>query len=127
MKRLIVLALAAFLTTGCATTGFLGFLATTKYVDGKVQAAAAEASSAQQETRADLEQTRKKVEDIEQLAGKMEGMLNEVSQVQKTTEELGRLVHDLELRLGQLPDQTLRLLADLIQARLNSSPKPSAE
>lgn len=120
MKKLIVLALAAFLSTGCATTGFLGFLATTKYVDNKVGAAAAEASSALQETRADLEQTRKEVEGVQQLAGQMEGMLTEVSQV-------GKLVHELELRLSQLPDQTLRLLADLIQTHLSSSPKPSAE
>jgi hypothetical protein len=120
MKKLIVLALAAFLSTGCATTGFLGFLATTKYVDNKVGAAAAEASSALQETRADLEQTRKEVEGVQQLAGQMEGMLTEVSQV-------GKLVHELELRLSQLPDQTLRLLAELIQTHLSSSPKPSAE
>ncbi len=113
MKRLIVLALAAILTTGCATTGFLGFLATTKYVDNKVGAAAAEASSALEQTRADLEQTRKQVEDMQQLAGKMEGILAEV--------------HDLELKLSQLPDQTLRLLADLIQNHLSSQPKPSAE
>ncbi len=127
MKRLIVLALAAILTTGCATTGFLGFLATTKYVDRKVQAEAAEASSALEQTRADLEQTRGKVEDMEQLAGKMEGMLNEVSQVQKSTEELGKLVHELELKMSQLPDQTLRLLSELIQTHLSSSPKPPAE
>jgi uncharacterized protein YoxC len=120
MKKLIVLALAAFLATGCATTGFLGFLATTKYVEGKVQASAAEASGALQEIRADLEQTRQKVENIQQLAGQMEGMLSEVSQVEK-------LVHELELRLSQLPEQTLRLLADLIQAHLSSSPKPPAE
>jgi len=120
MKRLIVLALAAVLTTGCATTGFLGFLATTKYVDNKVGATAAEASSALEQTRADLEQTRKQVEDMQQLAGKMEGMLAEVSQVEK-------LVHELELKLSQLPDQTLRLLADLIQNHLSSQPKPPAE
>jgi DNA repair exonuclease SbcCD ATPase subunit len=120
MKKLIVVALAAFLSTGCATTGFLGFLATTKYVDSKTVAVAAESSSALQEIRADLEQTRKEVEGIQQLAGQMEGMISEVSQV-------GKLVHELELRLGQLPDQTLRLLADLIQAHLSSQPKVPAQ
>jgi hypothetical protein len=47
-------------------------------------------------------------------------MISEVSQV-------GKLVHELELRLGQLPDQTLRLLADLIQAHLSSQPKVPAQ
>jgi septal ring factor EnvC (AmiA/AmiB activator) len=127
MKRLIGLALAALLSSGCATTGFLGFLATTKYVDGKVEASAKQARDELQETRADLEQTRKEVERIQQLAGQMEGMQSEVTRMQKATEELKRLVQELESRLAQLPDQTLRQLADLIQAYLSSSPKPPAE
>jgi uncharacterized protein YlxW (UPF0749 family) len=121
MKRLIVLALAAFFVSGCATTGFLGFLATTKYVNGKVEAATAETRGELQETRADLEQTRKEVERMQQLAGQIEGMQSEVSRVQKTSEELKELVHELELRLVELPDQTLRLLAELIHAHLGVS------
>jgi septal ring factor EnvC (AmiA/AmiB activator) len=127
MKRLIVLTLAAFILSGCATTGFLGFLATTKYVEAKVEAAAAETRGELEETRADLEQTRKEVQRVQELAGQIEGMQSEVSQMQKTSEEIKELVRELELRLAALPDQTLRILADLIQAHLSASEKPPAE
>jgi septal ring factor EnvC (AmiA/AmiB activator) len=127
IKRLIVLALASFLLSGCATTGFLGFLATTKYVEGKVQSAATETRSQLAETQADLEQTRKEVQRMQELAGRIEGMQSEVSQMRKTSEELKDLVHELERRLAVLPDQTLRLLADLIQAHLSVSEKLPAE
>ena len=121
MKRLLILAPLAWLVlSGCATTGFLGFLATTKYVNGKVEASSSEARSGLEETRTDLEQMRAEVTRFKELTGQVEGLLAEIARTRETTEELRRLTGELESRIKGLPEETLRELAGLIQAYLDS-------
>jgi len=73
-----------------------------------------------EETRTDLEQMRAEVTRFKELTGQVEGLLAEIARTRETTEELRRLTGELESRIKGLPEETLRELAGLIQAYLDS-------
>lgn len=119
-KLLFLLPITVLLLSACATTGFLGFLATTSYVKGKVAQSTEQTFSQLDKTRADLEKMRADVERFQQLTGQVEGLLSEIARTQKATEELQQLAKEVEMRLAELPAETLQELVNLIQAYLDS-------
>jgi len=117
VKGLLAIALSAvlllLLLSSCATTGFLGFLATTKYVDGRLEQSAAAAGARLDQTRQELAGVTADMERFKQQAARIETLGEEVERAQA-------LVRELESRLGELPAETLRRLAGLIQEYLDS-------
>jgi len=63
-KAIILIPLIILLLSGCAHTGFLGFLATTKYVENKME-----------EQKAELEED---IEAVEELGQELEDMMGKV-------------------------------------------------
>ena len=67
-KAIILVPLIFLLLSSCATTGFLGFLATTKYVENKLEAQKAELEE-------DIKAVEELGEDLEDMVGKVKDRL----------------------------------------------------
>ena len=122
MKRLITflcISLALlFFFSGCTTTGFLGFLATTDSVDSRMAEQDAMVRAELEKQRADLAQAQKEIRDMQELRDQAAKAVVQTEQSQKSVEELKALIAELEARLITMPEQTLRRLIDLLQASL---------
>jgi membrane protein involved in colicin uptake len=112
MKRILFVVLAAGLLlgmSGCFSTGFMGFLATTEMVDKKVaeqQAAVGKDLDAQ---RAEMEQMKKDLAEVTSLK----------DQAKATVEEIRALSKKVEGKLVTIPKETLQKLVDILQAALS--------
>jgi len=138
MKKLIVPALLACLSLGgCASTGFLGFIATTDYVDRKLAAEEENAAAERQALKAEAERAAKEAQEqaarAEEAAGeaadqaaqaeeKADNAVTQAADARQTVAEISdetkAVLEKLEQRLASLPEETLRTLVEIIQASL---------
>ncbi len=112
MKRLIVLTVGAALAlSGCASGKFLGFLATTDYVD-------AQSKATEQKQAAEIEQLKAQLAEYQSVKDQAAAAVAQVNQTQKTIEELQAIARQAEQRIGSIPKEVIKQIVDILQAAL---------
>jgi hypothetical protein len=112
MKRLIALTAAAVLAlSGCASGKFLGFLATTDYVD-------AQAKAVQDKQAAEIEALKAQLAEYQSVKQQAQDAVDQVKQTQKTIEDLQALAQRAEARIGSIPKEVIKQIVDILQAAL---------
>jgi hypothetical protein len=102
VKKLVMLVFAAALAlSGCATSGFLGFLATTQYVDLK-------AKGIQDQQAAEIAALKAQLADYQSVKDQAKAAVDQANESRKTLE-------DLEARIASLPKDVIRQIADILQ------------
>ncbi|MGA2639361.1 MAG: hypothetical protein ABSG21_00495 [Spirochaetia bacterium] len=108
MKRVCVLAaIAVIALSGCAGGKFLGFLATTDYVDARTKDQAAEIAS-----------LKTQLADMQSLKAQAQAAIDQVNQSQKTIEDLQATAQRAEARIGSIPKEVIKQIVDILQAFL---------
>lgn len=130
MKRLLFLAPVVLLMFGgCASTGFLGFLATTQYVDQHIAKAQQETDAKVAQTQDDVNKLQSNVQNLDQLKAQLTGLIADLQKQKEETAQLQDLAKQVEARLNQLPVDTIRqivlVLQDYVQKYPNG-PAPAA-
>jgi outer membrane murein-binding lipoprotein Lpp len=109
MKRVCVLAvIAAIALSGCASGKFLGFLATTDYVDKKAKDQAAEIAS-----------LKAQIADYQTIKVQAQAAIDQVNQSQKAIQELQTTAQKAEARISSIPHEVIKQIVDILQASLN--------
>jgi len=136
-----LLAAAAVLVSGCASTkGFLG-LATVSYVDeelGRIEqedrrrsddlsAELERISSGLAALEADLERVKADLEAYDELSAEIRQALTDFSAVQEATAELQLLAEQVAEELERLPRETVRQIVDALQAHLEGLEQPDGK
>jgi septal ring factor EnvC (AmiA/AmiB activator) len=122
MKRLIIpIVSIAFVLSGCASTGFLGFLATTDSVDQQIAERDAAVRKELEAQKAEIDRMSKNLEELETLRDDTKEAVEQASQSRQSIEELRALIDDLESKLLDLPEQTLRRIIEILQASLKEA------
>jgi len=113
---------------GCASTGFLGFLATTKYVDTHVAAEKTDTQAQFAETNNSVRKMQTEVQNMQELEASLSSLIDQMKANQESTRELKSLVGELQSRLDAIPETTLRELVKILQeylAKNNPAASPS--
>jgi len=109
MKRICVLVVITFIAlSGCANQGFLGFLATTGYVDRVAKEQAAEIAS-----------LKAQIADYQSLKAQAQEAIDQVNKSQKDIQDLQVLAQKAEARIGAIPNEVIRKIVDILQASLD--------
>lgn len=103
---------------GCASTGFLGFLATTKYVDTHVAAEKSDTQAQFAETNNNVRKVQSDVQNVHELEVTLRSLIDDIKANQESTRELKALVGQLRSRLDAIPEETLRELVNILQEYL---------
>jgi len=103
---------------GCASTGFLGFLATTKYVDTHVAAEKSDTQAQFAETNNNVRKVQSDVQNVHELEATLRSLIDDIKANQESTRELKALVGQLRSRLDAIPEETLRELLNILQEYL---------
>jgi len=102
VKKLLVLVIVAALAlSGCATSGFLGFLATTHYVDLKAKAI-------QDQQAAEIAALKAQLADYQAIKDQAKAAADQANESRKTLE-------DLQARIASIPKDVIRQIADILQ------------
>jgi septal ring factor EnvC (AmiA/AmiB activator) len=131
MKRTCVLAVATLLAlSGCASGKFLGFLATSGYVDrrekeqaeefnakAKEQAAQFDAKAKEQE--AEIATLKAQLADYQSIKTQALAAIDQMNQMEKTVQELQATAQRVEAKIGSIPHEVIRQISDILQASLN--------
>jgi hypothetical protein len=108
MKRICVLAVIALVAlSGCASGKFLGFLATTDYVDTKAKEQAAEIAA-----------LKTQLAQYESIKAQAQAAIDQVEQSKKTISDLQALAQRAEARIGSIPKEVIKQIVDILQASL---------
>ncbi len=122
MKRLIIpIVSIAFIFSGCASTGFLGFLATTDSVDQRIAERDAAVKEELEAQKAEIGRMSRDLKELENVKADAAEAVEQASQSRQSVEELRALIDDLESRLLDLPEQTLRRIIEILQASLEEA------
>jgi septal ring factor EnvC (AmiA/AmiB activator) len=114
-----ILIVAGVLLGGCASTKpFLGFLATTGYVDQKMQAQTAANQQSLDKIQSDLKSLQDDVNKFQDQTGQIKQITDEISKTRDQTQQLEKLASTVGDRIAGLPRETLLQLADMIQKDL---------
>jgi organic hydroperoxide reductase OsmC/OhrA len=106
MKRICVLAVIAITAlSGCASGKFLGFLATTDYVDRQTKEQAAEIAS-----------LKVQLADFQSIKVQAQAAIDQVNESQKTIQDLQALAKRAEARIGQIPQEVIKRIINILQA-----------
>ena len=120
--------LAAMLLAGCATmAGWVG-IASEEMVEEQGAATDAQLAAANARltaTAAEIESLKSQLEAAEAKAARLERLAGEMEETIRATEELQALADVMEGRLQALPQDTLRLLMEILQAHLQGREQPS--
>ncbi len=111
-KLAIVLLVAGVMLSGCISDKFLGFLPTSDYVDKKADAVKADEDKQIAGLKAQLA-------DYQKVKDQAQAAVDQVNQNQKTIQDLQALAKKVEGRLDQVPKEVIRQLIDALQAALN--------
>jgi hypothetical protein len=112
MKRLLALTAAAALAlSGCASGKFLGFLATTDYVD-------AQAKAVEEKQAAEIEALKAQIAEYQAVKEQAQAAVDQVNQTQKTVADLQALAQRAEARIGSIPKEVIKQIVDILQAAL---------
>ncbi|HUX20112.1 MAG TPA: hypothetical protein VMW69_02660 [Spirochaetia bacterium] len=107
---------------GCASTKpFLGFLATTGYVDQKMQAQSTANQQSLDKIQADLKSLQDDINKFQDQTGQIKQIADEIAKTRDQTQQLEKLAATVGDRLAGLPRDTLLQLADMIQKDLAQS------
>jgi chromosome segregation ATPase len=115
------------LLAGCATmAGWVGIASKAQVQEVGDRTAAAETRLLAAETRltaanAEIDRLGAQLEEYKARAGRLESLTAELDQTIRSTRRLEELAKVLEARLEELPGDTLRLLAEIIQKHLPSA------
>jgi peptidoglycan hydrolase CwlO-like protein len=90
--------------------------AETRLAAAEAQLAAAEQALAS--ANGEIDRLEAQLQGYQEQADRLEGLSGDLEQTIRTTRELEKLAEIMEDRLQQLPQDTLRLLADIIQKQL---------
>ena len=113
MKRLLILAvIAAVALTGCASGKFLGFLATTDYVDAKARDQDAKAR-AQDAQIADL---KAQLADYQSLKVQAQAAIDQMNKSQQAIQDLQDAAQRAEARINSIPREVIRQIVNILQA-----------
>ena len=113
---------AVVLLGGCASTKpFLGFLATTGYVDQKMQAQSTANQQSLDKIQADLKSLQDDINKFQDQTGQIKQIADEIAKTRDQTQQLEKLAATVGDRLAGLPRDTLLQLADMIQKDLAQS------
>jgi len=108
MKKLLILAVAAAIAlTGCASGKFLGFLATTDYVDQQIKTRDAQIAS-----------LKAQLADNQSLMKQAQAAIDQMNQNQKTIQDLQNVAQRAEARIGQIPREVIKQIVDILQGYL---------
>jgi hypothetical protein len=112
MKRLVVVAVAAVLAlSGCASGKFLGFLATTQYVD-------AQAKAVEEKQAAEIEALKAQLADYQSVKDQAQAAVDQVNQTRETIADLQAAAQKAEAEIGSLPKEVIKQIVDILQAAL---------
>lgn len=120
LGKISVLAVGTLLVlAACASTKpFLGFIATTGYVDQKMQAQSEANRKSLETIQADLQTLRADVGRFQDQTDQIKQIMDEIDKTRSQTQQLEQLAASVGDRLAGLPRETLLQLADLIQKNL---------
>ena len=105
---MIVLAVIAVIgLSGCASGKFLGFLATTDYVDQKAKEQAAEIAS-----------LKAQLADYQSIKAQAQAAIDQMNQSQKTIQDLQALAQRAEARINSIPREVIKQIVDILQSSL---------
>lgn len=108
MKKMIVLAVIAIMgLSGCASGKFLGFLATTDYVDRQNKEQAAEIAS-----------LKAQLADYQSIKAQAQAAIDQVNQSQKAIQDLQGVAQRAEARISSIPREVIKQIVDILQASL---------
>jgi hypothetical protein len=111
-KVAILLVAAAVILSGCFSGKFLGFLATSDYVDAKNKALVDDEAKQIADLKAQLA-------DYQKVKEQAQAAVDQVNQNQKTIQDLQALAKKVESRLDQVPKEVIKQLIDALQTALN--------
>ncbi len=113
MRKIFILLLLAILTLGgCASGKFLGFLATTDYVDKQNKALADDEGKQIADLKAQLA-------DYQKVKDQAQAAVDMVNENQKTIQDLQALAKKVESKLNQVPKDVIKQLIEALQSALN--------
>jgi methyl-accepting chemotaxis protein len=122
MKRpfapLVLISAVFFLLSGCTTTGFLGFLATTDSVDVRMAEQDARMKEEMELQRAQMDKMARDVKEMQDLRDSAAKAVEQTADARRSVEELKSLIAELEAKIGDLPEQTIRRIIALLQSSL---------
>jgi hypothetical protein len=113
MKRYVVLVIIVILAfSGCASGKFLGFLATTDYVDAKVKALT-------DQQAAEISSLKAQLEENKALLDQARAAVEQVGQTKKTVDDLQALAKRAEAKIASIPRDVIKQIVDILQSALN--------
>ncbi len=116
MKKLLLLVLAACLAlSGCATSGFLGFLATTQYVDTRTKAAQDQQAAEIAALKAQLADYQAVKDQAKAAADQAKAAVDQAKTAADQADESRKTLEDLQARIATLPKDVIRQIADILQ------------
>jgi len=108
MKKTLALAvIAAVALTGCFSGKFLGFLATSDYVDQQMKTRDAEIAS-----------LKTQLSENQSLMKQAQAAIDQMNQNTKTIQDLQGIAQRAEARIGQIPHEVIKQIVDILQASL---------
>ena len=110
-KVLALVVLAALALSGCASGKFLGFLATTDYVDAKAKTQA-------EQQAAQIEQLKSQIAANQAAVDQAKAAVEQVDRIQKALDELQALAKRTEDKVNSVPKEVIRQIADILQKSL---------
>jgi len=111
-KLAFLLVLTCVALGGCFSGKFLGFLATSDYVDAKDKALADDEAKQVADLKAQLA-------DYQKVKDQAQAAMDQINQNQKTIQDLQALAKRVENRLDHVPREVIKQLIDALQAALN--------
>lgn len=118
---------ALVLLVGCASTKpFLGFLATTGYVDQKMQVQAEANQKNLDRIQADLQTLQADVNKFQDQTAQIKQITDELAKTKSQTQQLEQLATTVKGQIASLPHDTLLQLAELIQQQLGKGTAPAS-
>lgn len=115
----ILIAAGAALLAGCATTEPIWFIATPGYVDSRIARSEEETRQQYEQEIASLEQ---EVDEQRTAARELAALADVIAELESSNRELLGLADDLEVRLANLPDETIRQLVTILEDYLAEDP-----
>lgn len=109
------------LLSGCASTGFLGFIATTQYVDKHLATAQQQTQAQIAENTNEVHKVRSDVAKLNELRSTLQSLVADINRNKKSTEELKSLAAKMETRLNEIPRETLMQLVQILQQYLKQN------
>jgi hypothetical protein len=113
LKKVCALVILAALALSSCTTGkFLGFLATNDYVDAKTKTLA-------DRQAAEIEQLKSQIADNAAAIEAAKTAVDKMNKVQKVVADMEDTLKGLQDKIGTMPKDVIKQIADILQASLN--------